>query len=153
MSILCTNMCYIRMFLHNVLLGTFLQEHILSGGWHQINNQDRWILYEPSLLDQKFNKEDLFLSQTPSSFFHLHLHLLSPYNHHHPHSEKEIFTFEKTNSDLSPQTFNHSYYRNKSLKHSTHSTAFEGICFFKSKKFFLSVLPQKKHTKSIQQKK
>ena len=70
-----------------------------------------------------------------------------------PPSEKEIFTFEKTNSDLSPQTFNHSYYRNKSLKHSTHSTAFEGICFFKSNKFFLSVLPQKKHTKSIQQKK
>mgnify|MGYP004528506567 CR=1 FL=1 len=61
-----------------------------------------------------------------------------------PPSEKEIFTFEKTNSDLSPQTFNHSYYRNKSLKHSTHSTAFEGICFFKSNKFFLSVLPPKK---------
>ena len=48
---------------------------------------------------------------------------------------EEIFTFEKTNSDLSPQTFNHSHYRNKSLKRSTHYTAFEGISFFKSKKF------------------
>ena len=111
MSILCTNMCYIRMFLHNVLLGTFLQGHILSGGWHQINNQDRWILYEPSLLDQKFNKEDLFLSQTPSSFFHLHL--LSPYNHLHntlppPFGERNFYFWKNkfrpkhSNNQLKP---------------------------------------------------
>ena len=57
-----------------------------------------------------------------------------------PPSEKEIFTFEKINSDLSPKTSNPSHYRNTHLKHSTHPTAFEGIYFFKSNKFFLSAL-------------
>ena len=60
-----------------------------------------------------------------------------------PPSEKEIFTFEKINSDLSPKTSNPSHYRNTHLKHNTHPTAFEGIYFFKSNKFFLSAPPQK----------
>ena len=91
------------------------------------------------------------------NFLHLtfqpHFHSLTS----QPHSKKEIFIFlppnpirrkkflllKKQISDLSPQTFNPSHYRNNSLKLNTHPTAFGGIYFFKSNKFFLSALPKK----------
>ena len=61
----------------------------------------------------------------------------------YPHSGKKFLLLKKQTSDLSPPTFNPSNYRNKSNKPSKHPTAFEGVCFFKSNKFFLSVLPSK----------
>ena len=66
----------------------------------------------------------------------------------YPHSEKKFLLLKKQTSDLSPPTFNPSNYRNKSNKPSKHPTAFEGVCFFKSNKFFLSVLPHKQHAKT-----
>ena len=65
-----------------------------------------------------------------------------------PHSEKKFLLLKKQTSDLSPPTFNPSNYRNKSNKPSKHPTAFEGVCFFKSNKFFLSVFPKKPKVKA-----
>ncbi len=68
---------------------------------------------------------------------------------HHPPplGERNLLLLKKQSSDPSHQTSNPTHYRNKFPQPSTHPTAFEGVCFFKSNKFFLSAPTQKNKSK------